>query len=395
MRRLGHLTATMAKYRRQWEEHLPTAAEGISAQSHARLLEVTGFGSNPGNLRMFAYIPKQLAPSPALVVVLHGCTQSAASYDHGAGWSALADKYGFAVLLPEQQPANNAKKCFSWFMPGDTARGSGEALSIRQMVDRTIQDYGIDRGRVFVTGLSAGGAMTSVMLATYPEVFAGGAIIAGLPYGCAGNVQEAFESMFNGRTRPAQEWGDLVRAASTHTGPWPRVSVWHGTADSTVTPINGKEIVKQWADVHGVNQAASTEDRVDGYPRRVWHGPGGEPVIEEYTITGMAHGTPLEPGNLEVPHGAAGPFLLDVGIASSFHIAKFWGLTDVSIRSMDEIEKLNPSADVVPAAQPSDGADSHRPEQTDAAGEVRPSRPGIDIQAVISDALRAAGLIGR
>ena len=111
------------------------------------------------------------------------------------------------LLLPEQTQANNPKTCFNWFLPGDTARDRGEALSIRQMIEKTIGAHGIDRSRVFVTGLSAGGAMTAAMLATYPEVFAAGAIIAGLPYGTAGNAQQAFESMFQGRSHTAPRLG--------------------------------------------------------------------------------------------------------------------------------------------------------------------------------------------
>src|SRR5215469_12480805 len=162
-----------------------------------RLRELTGFGSNPGNLRMFAYAPQHLPPAAPLVIALHGCTQTADDYDHGTGWSSLADKLGFVAVYPQQQPANNPRNCFSWFLPDDIARGQGEARSIREMVEHAIATFDADRGRVFVTGLSAGGAMASVMLATHPEVFAGGAIIAGLPYGCANNVQQAFELMFN------------------------------------------------------------------------------------------------------------------------------------------------------------------------------------------------------
>ena len=272
---------------------------------------------------MFKYVPAD--PQPALVVVLHGCTQTAASYDFGAGWSTLADRHGFVLLLPEQQRANNANNCFNWFLPGDTARDRGEALSIRQMIEKTIGAHGIDRRRVFVTGLSAGGAMTSVMLATYPEVFAAGAIIAGLPYGTAGNVQQAFESMFQGRVRSPQEWGDEVRHASKHRGPWPRVSVWHGDLDATVKPMNAESLIRQWTDVHGIT-SAPIEDQVDGYPRQVWRRDGVD-VIESYTITGMAHGTPLATGSSDQAYGEAGPFLLEAGISSSYHIAKFFGLT--------------------------------------------------------------------
>ena len=150
----------------------------------SRLTETVGFGTNPGDLKMFSYLPRdqRARQKLPLVVVLHGCTQNAARYDTGAGWSTLATRYGFALLMPEQKPSNNANTCFNWFNPEDIARGSGEALSIRQMIARMAREHGIDQKRVFITGLSAGGAMTAVMLATYPEVFAGGAIIAGLPY---------------------------------------------------------------------------------------------------------------------------------------------------------------------------------------------------------------------
>jgi poly(hydroxyalkanoate) depolymerase family esterase len=140
-----------------------------------------------------------------LVIALHGCTRTADEYNHGTGWSSLADSLGFAVVYPQQEPANNPKNCFSWFLPGDIARGHGEALSIREMVDYAIAKFAADHRKVFVTGLSAGGAMASVMLATYPEVFAGGAIIAGLPYGCP--------AMFNKHLRPCSRSRDIPRGS--------------------------------------------------------------------------------------------------------------------------------------------------------------------------------------
>src|SRR6478672_9800572 len=102
------------------------------------LREVHAFGSNPGNLRMFSYRPSHLAENPALVVVLHGCTQSASGYDLGAGWSTLADRYGFALLFPEQQRMNNPNFCFNWFQPEDSQRDRGEPLSIRQMIEKSV-----------------------------------------------------------------------------------------------------------------------------------------------------------------------------------------------------------------------------------------------------------------
>lgn len=372
----------LARHRAAWER----TGNGHGGAA-APLPERIGFGSNPGNLRMFTHVPAGLAPGAPLVVVLHGCTQTAAGYNHGAGWSTLADRYGFALLLPEQQRANNPNNCFNWFEPGDTTRDRGEALSIRQMIDAIVADAGIDPGRVFITGLSAGGAMTSAMLACYPDRFAGGAIIAGLPHGAAGSVPEAFESMLQCPTKPAAAWGDLVRASSHHRGPWPRVSVWHGSADTTVIARNADEILKQWTDVHGLPSSPSSEAMVDGYPRRVWRDASGREMVESYTITHMAHGTPLAAGTAHDTCGVAGPFLLEVGISSSYHIARFFGLTGTVHASE--------SRDLVPAVSTPRTERSFEPPPQNGRDHDRQAgtRPAFDVGAVINRALRSAGLI--
>jgi len=397
--------ASLARHRARWDTLMRGASRARAVDASAaptRLEEVQGFGSNPGNLRMFTYRPPPLAADPALVVVLHGCTQTAAGYDLGAGWSTLADRYGFALLLAEQQPHNNPKGCFNWFQTGDIRRDRGEALSIRQMVENMVTDKGIDRQRVFITGLSAGGAMTSVMLACYPEIFAAGAIIAGLPYGAASNVQQAFESMFQSPSRSAPEWGDLVRAAAPHNGPWPRISVWHGDADQTVVPANAREILKQWTDVHGLPLAPSVESIVDGHFRQAWVNAAGDELIESYTITAMAHGTPLATGEADDRCGRAGPFLLEAGISSSYHIAKFFGLTPVSVHrasTQHETVTIAPeqsSVDVdTPALPQPHVLEGEVLDAFDAGPQSAPfsSATPIDVGAVITKALRAAGLM--
>lgn len=292
-----------------------------------RLTEVTDFGSNPGELRMFAYVPPGLPAGAPLVVALHGCTQTAAGYDLGCGWSAMADRLGFAVLLPEQNRGNNSNLCFSWFEPENTRRDSGEALSVRQMVGWMLARHDLDADRVFVTGLSAGGAMTSVMLATYPEVFAGGAILAGLPYGAASSVGQAFEAMFHAPQRSAPERGDAVRRASHHRGPWPRVSVWQGDADRTVRPENAEEVLKQWLDLHGLDlDHPSLAEQRPGETYRQWASADGRIVVESHSLPGLEHGVPLHAGEGEGQVGVAGPHLLDVGLSSTHAILAFWGL---------------------------------------------------------------------
>jgi poly(hydroxyalkanoate) depolymerase family esterase len=367
------------------------------------LAETTGFGSNPGALKMFSFVPENLQEPPALVVVLHGCGQTAAGYDLGAGWSTLAKHFGFALLMPEQQSPNNGRGCFNWFNPEDTTRDSGEASSIRQMIARMVSDIGIDRHRIFVTGLSAGGAMTSVMLATYPEVFAGGAIIAGLPFGVANNVSEALSGMFQSPSRPASELGDLVRNASNHQGRWPKLSVWHGSADRTVNPANADEIIKQWLDVHQLPSKPMSEGIVDGYPRQVWWDADGETVVESYTITDMAHGTPLGVADNDERYGAQGAFLIEAGISSSYHIANFFGLTEwihapkpAAAQAAKETAKAIPEAFTASSAPPPDLNQvlwplttlNRRPEPP-----REPRRRAIDVGQIITRALTAAGLM--
>ena len=394
-----HLREALAKLGRGGFQKIMQGVNGrLIGDPVTRLRETRGFGCNPGNLRMMRYLPPALAEHPALVVVLHGCTQSAAGYDLGAGWSTLADRYGFALLLPEQQRSNNPNGCFNWFLPEHNRRGEGEALSIRQMIERVIIEHGIDRSRVFITGLSAGGAMTSTMLACYPEVFAAGAIIAGLPYGAATNAKQAFQSMYQSPTRAARDWGDLVRQASPQKGPWPRVSVWHGSADTTVVPSNAREILKQWTDVHGLSLTQSAHETVDGYPREFWTDPSGLERIESYTITDMAHGTPLATRAREGACGMTGPFLLQVGISSSYHIAKFFNIAGAPLTeraraytsvTMAPIAERDPRA----AAPPVLEGELLDPEPEPVPGFGTRPPPAFEIGAVINRALKAAGLI--
>jgi poly(hydroxyalkanoate) depolymerase family esterase len=311
-------------------------------------------------------------------VVLHGCTQDAAGYDRGAGWSQLAEEQGFAVLLPEQCRSNNMNLCFNWYEPRHSRRGVGEPLSIVQMIDTMVERHGLDRQRVFVTGLSAGGAMTSVMLATYPEVFAGGAIIAGLPYGTARSVPEAFDRMRGHGGPDSAGLAALVRGASKHEGPWPSVAVWHGSADHTVDASNGEAIVAQWLPIHGVPAEPSEKDMVDGYPHRLWRDAAGRAVIEDYLITGMGHGTPLATAG-EDGCGISGAYMLEVAISSTRHIAAGWGVLG---------KRRRPAK---PAVERIDAGGSERVAIEPAATAKPAAAAGVG--KVIEDALRAAGLM--
>jgi feruloyl esterase len=218
------------------------------------------------------------------------------------------------------------------------------------------------------------------MLATYPEVFAGGAIIGGLPYACAGSVQEAFEAMFTDRAVPGSVLRDRVTAASSHRGPWPKISVWHGTADAIVKPSNAENIIRQWCGVHGLPERPSSETVLGGYPRRVWNDTQGNALIEAVLVTGMAHGVPLAPHGHEAC-GAVGPFFLDAGISSTHHIARFWGLETA------DVTETTTTAVLVPA----DGAATPAPGSV--ANSDRTAASGLlDPNAMIAAAFKAAGL---
>lgn len=362
------------------------AAAGDMAPANDRLVPLTSFGSNPGALRGHLYVPKDLSPNPALVAVLHGCTQTAAGYDVGAGWSEMADRHGFIVLFPEQQRQNNPNLCFNWFAPADNRRDAGEALSIRQMISAVLASHSIDPSRVFVTGLSAGGAMTAVMLATYPELFAGGAIIAGLPYGCANTVPEAFDRMRGHGMPDARALAALVRQASHHDGSWPTISIWHGSADATVSVSNAQAIVEQWRTLHNVNPAPDRIENILGHRRRAWNDAAGREVMEEYTIAGMGHGTPLDTVSDE-GCGTSGAYMLEANISSTLLICRFWGLTEKmpAFASRSETKDIPAQPEKLEAATMlSNRAIGHR-----SAGHASPG----SVRKVIEDALKAAGLM--
>lgn len=291
------------------------------------------FSPNPGNLRMFCYLPESLRPGAPLVVVLHGCGQTANGYGTGAGWCELGEQVGFAVLAPEQKAVNNPNTCFNWFNLEDVTRGQGECASIAAMIGAMVETHRLDGARVFITGLSAGGAMTAAMLSTYPELFAGGAIVAGLPFGAAQNVRDALEAMRSAPLKTPEQWGDHVRGASTYNGRWPMVSIWHGALDTTVNINNAQASAAQWADVHGLTLGAAKRELANGAMRLRW----GD-RLEFYTSPVLGHGTAIDSRDV----GAPAPFLLDAGISSSRLIAQFWGLAPERValpeQALPEIE---------------------------------------------------------
>jgi poly(hydroxyalkanoate) depolymerase family esterase len=296
------------------------------------LTQITDFGKNPGELLMCVYVPDGLPADRPLVVALHGCTQQAQDYGDGPGWTQLADKYRFALLLPQQTRANNLTKCFNWFKPDDVKRHdaagmTGEAASIWEMIQKMQFNDKTDPKQVYVTGLSAGGAMTAALLTAYPEVFQGGAIVAGIPYGCAKGMMDGFSCMNTGKDLSPQQWGDQVRAAAPgHIAGdgAPKVAIWQGLTDSMVEPTNAGELVDEWTNVVGIDQTPDQIATVNGAKYKGYADGSGTVLVEEYLIPGMDHGVAIDPTH---GCGKAAPYILDKGICSSQLIVTFWGLS--------------------------------------------------------------------
>ncbi|HEY0529977.1 MAG TPA: PHB depolymerase family esterase [Actinoplanes sp.] len=306
-------------HRRLWICLAFLAALVVVTPAHAAtgLTQVGSFGSNPGALHMYSYVPTDLPSGRPVVVALHGCGQSASDYYGHSGWPKYADLYRAALVFPEQTSSNNPLSCFNWYVNGDITRGAGEALSIKQMVDYAVATYGSDPRKVYVTGLSAGGAMTAVMLATYPDVFAGGAVVAGLPYNCGTVCQ------YQAQTKTPSQWGDLVRAADPgFTGQRPRVAIWYGTSDTTVVPANATELRDQFTDAAGIPPTATGSVALSGGTTEDLYGTS----VALFKVPGIGHGTPVDPGSSESQCGTTGTYYL-ASICSSYYIAQFWGLT--------------------------------------------------------------------
>lgn len=303
----------------------PAAAKPATAKPAvaAKLKEVADFGSNPGGLAMFEYVPPRLGKNAPLVVILHGCLQSAQGFDNGSGWTALARENGFAVVYPEQRRNNNPNLCFNWFRPSAVARDRGELMSVRQMIDAACSRHGLDTSRIYVAGLSAGGALASALLATYPDLFAGGAIIAGLPFGAARDAMTALSVMNSGANRSAEEWGDFVRSVSPEMSRRPAISIWHGTGDRIVSIANASASLRQWLNVYGLPETAGVDKAYAWGTRRQWKDGQGSAAVSLYQISGMGHGLPLKRA---VSPSEPDKFMLNAGISAPVELADVWGL---------------------------------------------------------------------
>ncbi|PZG15011.1 esterase [Micromonospora craterilacus] len=265
--------------------------------SAAALTEVTSFGTNPSNLRMYLYVPDRVAARPGLLVAVHYCTGTGPAMYSGTQFASLADRYGYIVIYPS---VTRSSQCFDVSSPQALRRGGGsDPVGIMSMVDYVRQRYPVDPARIFATGVSSGAMMTNVLLGLYPDVFAAGAAFAGVPFGCFAttNGSEWNSECANGQVvRTPQQWGDLVRNAYPgYTGPRPRMQTWHGTNDEILRYPNFGEQIKQWTNVRGLSQTPSyTDSPQAGYTRTRYGGTGGQAPVEAISMQGVSHNLPVD-----------------------------------------------------------------------------------------------------
>lgn len=262
--------------------------------SAASLVEVTNFGNNPTNLRMYEYVPNSVAAHPAILVVSHYCTGSGpAMYSGRPEFPQLADRYGFIIVYPS---ATRSGSCFDVSTAGALKHnGTSDPAGIMSMVQWEEQHRNADASRVYATGESSGAMMTNVLLGDYPDVFKAGAAFAGVPFACFATTDGSMwnSACANGQiSKTPQQWGDLVRAAYPgYTGPRPRMEVWHGTADATLNYNNFGEEIKEWTNVLGVGQTPSSTDHPQSsWTRTRYGGTGTTAPVEGISVQGAGHG---------------------------------------------------------------------------------------------------------
>jgi poly(hydroxyalkanoate) depolymerase family esterase len=216
--------------------------------------------------------------------MLHGCTQTAASFADATRMNEAADRHGFVVVYPQQEREQNPHGCWNWFLAAHQSRDRGEPAAIAAIVRELIGSTAkctIDARRVFVAGISAGGAMAAILATTYPDVFAAVAVHSGLAYRSAGSVNAAFAAMANGAPDADCDGAAMHAAMGARARPVPSIVI-HGSADRTVVPINGEQVLRQSM---AANRLADPR-RCDFDPERPsateqLHAPGGR----KYTQT--------------------------------------------------------------------------------------------------------------
>jgi poly(hydroxyalkanoate) depolymerase family esterase len=252
------------------------------------------FTCDAGAMRYKLFVPAGLgAATPPLIVMLHGCTQSPDDFARGTRMNAFAQEHGYVVAYPAQSRSKNASKCWNWFRSHDQQRGQGEPAIIAALTRHLVKSHGLDERRVYVAGLSAGGAMAAVLASTYPDVYAAIGVHSGLPVGAAHDLPSAFAAMKQAAGMPS------ARAPLVRMDPVPAI-VFHGDRDTTVDPCNGAAIIAQCMGATAsvleaepdATRATVERASVPGgrtYTRTIFRYADGSVAAEQWVIHGGGH----------------------------------------------------------------------------------------------------------
>lgn len=291
----------------------------LSNQSAAQLTELDDFGDNPGDLEASYYEPTIKAP--ALVVLLHGCVQHGDKLAQQSGLLGLAKTHKFALLVPQQSLFNNMKRCFNWYSDDDYSKDVGENLSIKNMIATMKQKLGSEK--VYIIGLSGGGAMTSSLLVNYPNLFTAGAVVSGIPFPCADGLITGISCMNNGPSQTTEELVALTKKLNPKQTTWPKLSVWTGAVDGIVNPVNSTALAQQWTQLWSIeSQPEITKN--EGYTVSEWKNSQQEVAVQLVSVAGLGHGVMV---NVNVENGGeVADYLLASPISTAKQVINFWKL---------------------------------------------------------------------
>jgi len=240
------------------------------------------FSNAAGTRRYRLYVPEKAASGPRpLVVMLHGCQQHAADFAAGTAMNRLAEEHGCLVLYPDQERGANSSNCWNWFDAAHQAREQGEPSVLAGMTRKIVDEYGADPRRVYVAGLSAGGAMAAVMGAAYPELYAAVGVHSGLPVGAARDLMSGLNAMkgkhLHGASRTLRRRVPLI--------------VFHGDQDAVVHPSNGEVLIRQFLGDGTVREIEErgTAGSGRGHTRTTALDDDGRAVAEHWVVHGAGH----------------------------------------------------------------------------------------------------------
>ena len=261
----------------------------ISPSSHPGGKFVDGAYRNTAGTRTYKlYIPRSYTGQAVpLVIMLHGCTQNSVDFAAGTCMNVFAEGKAFLVAYPEQVSSANNSKCWNWFQPADQQRGMGEPSLLAGITRQIMNSYHVDSNRVYVVGMSAGGAMAVIMAATYPDLYAAIGVHSGLAYGAAHDVRSGFAAMRQGAGQSARQLTTVI----------PLIA-FHGDCDTTVSPVNTDHLIDQWLQATSHEQGRYAHNtkvergQVAGgraYTRSIYHDASGHAIVEKWLVHQAGH----------------------------------------------------------------------------------------------------------